>query len=272
MDIPFLLQIIGLFVVPLLVVLIPILIGQRYGIYRIRKNGEEQQTAIGSVVGAALGLLAFMLAFTFQIASNRYEARKQLLLESATTIRTTYMRAGLIPEPFRSRSRKLLVEYADIRVGFANDPNTLGIALPRSQAILDTLWTFAEVLAAQDRSSEAYALYTSSINDLVEIFNQRISIAIDYRIPVTILWALFFITVASMFVLGYQFGISGKGGLVISFLFATTFAMVMLLVFALDRPEIGLIRIDGKPFIHLQQQLKEREGKLQQMDPGKVAE
>jgi hypothetical protein len=74
----------GMFLIPLIVVLIPIYIGQRYGIYRKKKSENLQNASVGSVVAAAFGLLAFMLAFTFQIAAGRYEARKELLLEEVT--------------------------------------------------------------------------------------------------------------------------------------------------------------------------------------------
>jgi len=92
MNIILFLQIAGMFLIPLLVVLIAIFIGQQYGIYRSKKQEELQHTSVGAAVGAAFGLLAFMLAFTFQIAANRYDACKELLLDEVTNIRTTYLR------------------------------------------------------------------------------------------------------------------------------------------------------------------------------------
>ena len=115
------LKIAVLFIIPFLVVLIPIILGQRFGVYRIKEQDELQHTPVGTVVGSAFALLAFMLAFTFQIVSNRYDARKELLLDEVTNIRTTYLRAGLLKEPVRSESKKLLIEYIDIRVELASD-------------------------------------------------------------------------------------------------------------------------------------------------------
>ena len=140
MNIHNLLGIAGIFFIPLLLVLTPILIGQRYGIWRSKKSERLQNASVGSVVGAAFGLLAFMLAFTFQIAASRYNERKELLLEEVTNIRTTWLRAGVVPEPFRSDTRKLLVEYVDLRIDLANDPSKLSSAMTRSQQILDKFW------------------------------------------------------------------------------------------------------------------------------------
>jgi hypothetical protein len=244
-----------MFVIPLVAVLLPVMIGQRYGLYVRRKSADVQDAPIGSVVGAALGLLAFMLAFTFDIVSNRYSDRKELLLQEVTDIRTTYLRAGLIPEPLRSESRKVLVEYVDLRVSLAKDFSNRDYGINRSQQILDSLWKGAETLAAQDKSSEAYSLYTGSVNDLVNLFNQRITLTFQYRIPETILYVLCIIAFFSMLTLGYQFGISGKENFTINLFLAIVFGAVMWLILALDHPETGLIQLNQQPVFVLQQQL-----------------
>jgi ABC-type multidrug transport system fused ATPase/permease subunit len=256
MNIRFFLEITGMFLIPLLVVLIPIFMGQRYGIYRSKKTEDMQHTPVGTVVGSTFGLLAFMLAFTFQIVANRYDTRKELLVAEVTNIRTTYLRAGLIPEPFRTETRNLLVEYVDLRIQVAGDPSKIGHLRTRSQQILDTFWSYSEKLGELDRSSENYSLFISSINDLVDNYNQRITMALEFRIPVVILWALFIITFFSMLALGYQFGISGKGSFRINLLLGVIFAVVMFLILALDRPETGLAQVNQKPMYTLQHQLQ----------------
>lgn len=250
------LQLAGMLIIPFVILFVPIFIGNLYGIYRIKKSPELQQSAVGSVVGAAFGLLAFMLAFTFQIAANRYETRKELLLEEVTNIRTAYLRAGLVPEPIRSETKKLLVEYVELRVDLANDFSKLNYAMSHSQEILNTFWSYTETLAEQDRSSEVYALYTTSINDLVDNYNHRITMSIEYRIPPAVTLILAIISFFSMLTLGYQFGISGKGSFWINLLLAFIFALVMFLILVLDHPELGLARINQKPMITLQHQLQ----------------
>ena len=116
MEIPSALRLIGMILIPFLLVLAPLIIGQWYGINQIKKAPDLQRSPVGSITGAAFGLLAFLLAFTFQIAASRFDARKKLLLDEVTNIRTTYLRAEFIPEPFRTNTRKLIIEYVNIRV------------------------------------------------------------------------------------------------------------------------------------------------------------
>jgi ABC-type dipeptide/oligopeptide/nickel transport system permease component len=160
-----------LFLIPLLVVLIAVVAGQYLGIYAGRKLKDITDAPIGTVVATAFGLLAFMLAFTFQIVTNRYDARKALLLEEVTNIRTAYLRAGLLKEPLKSDSKKLLVEYTELRLKASRDTMFLKPAIARSHKILDSLWHYTQKLAEEDRSSEIYALFTPSVNDLFDNLN-----------------------------------------------------------------------------------------------------
>ena len=257
MNFKTILDLAGLFLIPFFVVLIPTLIGHRFGIYRRKDQDELQHAPVGTIVGSAFALLAFMLAFTFQIATNRYDARKELLLEEVTNIRTTYLRAGLLKEPMRSDAKKLLVEYIDIRADLARDTSTLTSALLRSQQILNNLWDYAEELADEDRSSEVYALFTQSVNDLFDNFNQRITMTFEYRIPPLVIWILMIIAFFTMFTIGYQFGISGKGSFRINVFLAIIFGVVMFLILSLDRPEKGLARLNQKPVMSLEKQMHE---------------
>jgi len=247
----------AMFVVPLFAVLIPIFIGQRYGVYRSKKTSEKETSPVSTIVSAALGLLAFLLAFTFQIAVTRYSDRKEMLINEVTTIRTAYLRAGLVPEPFRFETRKYLIEYTDLRVELAKDISKLDKAVVRTEQILDTLWNYSERIADQDRSSEAYSLYITSVNDLVEKYNQRVTISLEYRIPESVLYTLCIITFLSMFTLGYQIGLSGRTSTKLSIMLGVIFAIIIFLILALDRPELGLTRLNQKPMLKLQQQLHE---------------
>jgi hypothetical protein len=94
------------------------------------------------------------------------------------------------------------------------------------------------------------------VNDLVDDFNQRITVTLEYRIPPVVLYILLIITFFTMLTLGYHFGISGKGGIMINLILALIFSMVFFLIIALDRPETGLAKLNQKPMITLQNQLR----------------
>src|SRR5215471_9222007 len=105
----------GLFLAILLLVLLSVEGGYRLGIYRRSRSEEEKEAPVGAMVGATLGLLAFMLAFTFGLAAARFDTRRHVLLDEANAIGTTYLRAGMLPER-GEQIRTLLRDYVAARL------------------------------------------------------------------------------------------------------------------------------------------------------------
>ena len=70
--------------------------------YQARTPGV-QEGPTGVLVGSILALLAFLLAITMGMASDRFDTRRGLVLEEANSIETTYLRAGYLPDPASAR-------------------------------------------------------------------------------------------------------------------------------------------------------------------------
>lgn len=244
-----------MFVLPLVAVLLPIWLGQGAGRYAKKRGKEVDEAPISSAVAGTIGLFAFMLAFTFQIVGDRYSKRKELFLNEISDIRNSYLFTGLIPEPLRSQARKLIVSYVDIRIEVIHEPTKAHQAISRSEGILDSLWNIADTLSVLDRSSESYSLFIGSVSRMVSLFNERITVTFQTRLPRTILYILTFVGFSSMIALGYHFGMSGKSSFPVNLLLGITFAAVMWLIFALDHPESGLITVDRTALRILQEQL-----------------
>jgi hypothetical protein len=79
----------ALFSLALAVVLLSMEVGYRLGRRRSWRSEYEKESSVGTVVGATLGLLGFMLAFIFGAAGSRFDARRQAVLEEANAIGTT---------------------------------------------------------------------------------------------------------------------------------------------------------------------------------------
>src|SRR5215203_2247993 len=107
-----------------LIVLVPIEVGQRLGARRRRMSDPEPEGPVGHVVGATLALLGFMVALTVGAATARFDVRKEALIDGVNAIETSFRNAGLVPEPHRSESRKLLVEYVETRLDL---PKVFGV-------------------------------------------------------------------------------------------------------------------------------------------------
>jgi hypothetical protein len=134
----------ALFVSILIVVLLSVEFGYRLGKYRRSRHEEEKEAPLGTMVGATLGLLAFILAFTFGLAAARFDTRRQRLLDEANAIGTTYLRAGILPEQ-GEKIRALLRDYVGVRLD-AIRPGSAAEGIRRSENIQQQLWAEAETV------------------------------------------------------------------------------------------------------------------------------
>ncbi|MFI5322916.1 MAG: hypothetical protein ACHQ6U_05165 [Thermodesulfobacteriota bacterium] len=95
------------------------------------------------MVGSTLGLLAFMLAFTFGITASRFDTRKQLLLDEVNAIGTAFLRTDFLVEPYRTEIRKLFRDYVDLRPKWVNEPEKLEELVAELEEIQDKIWSRA---------------------------------------------------------------------------------------------------------------------------------
>lgn len=234
-------------------------IGWRAGARQRRSADNPIESSVGSVAGAMLGLLAFIMAFTFGLAANRYDSRMQLLLEDVNSIRTAYARADLLREPHKSPSRALLREYVDLRADLASvslHHDELVTLIARIELVQDELWAHATAVAEVERNSEIDALYIASLNDLIALHTKRVVFATQYRIPLLLWVVLGFVSALGMAAVGYQFGLSGGRSIFAAAILAVGFSAVILLIHELDRPLHGWIRVSQQPMIQLQHDMQ----------------
>jgi len=214
-------------------------LGFRAALYRKQRSAEPEAPSAG-MVGATLGLLAFMLAFTFGLAGTRFEARRQLLQTEANAISTTYLRSDLLPEPMHTDAQTLLKEYVDARLA-GTTPGKLTESISKSEEIHRRLWSQA-VLAIQKEKSVSTSLFSQSVNQLIELHSQRITAGLRSRIPSAIWIGLYLVLILAMAAVGYQEGMASKRRSIAVITLVCGFSIVLFLITDLDRPGQGYLQ------------------------------
>ncbi len=250
------------FVAIVLIALLPMEAGQRLGQWRRGIAEHEGEGPVGNVVAATLALLGFMLALTLGAATVRFDARKEALIEGVNAIESAYRNAALLPEPHKTESRKLLREWTETRLSMHesySNPDDMAKLESRVRPIQDELWTQAEALAGQDRNSEVYAMFASSLNDVLKIHNKRVILGAVYRIPLMVWVVLIVATMLSTFGVGFHFGLAGTRSPAANLTLALTFALVMTIIFDIDEPGKGVISVNQRPMYELFERMKAKE-------------
>jgi hypothetical protein len=248
-----------LFAGTILVLVMAIEAGHRLGHAAHRRSEDEKESPVSAMVGAVLGLAAFMLAFAFGIVSDRYDAKKGLVRDEANAIRTAYLRSDFLPEPDRAEAKGLLRRYVDVRLTLAPsgnmEPAQVKNVLSETHRIQGRLWDMAVVNARQDMNSDVAALYIDSLNEVIGMQALRVAIGIQARVPGAIWPVLYGITILGIMGVGYQSGIAGSKRSKAGPILALSFAMVFALIASLDRPGSGVITVTQRPLIDLRDSL-----------------
>lgn len=217
-----------------------------------RKPTTEGDSGIGELAAATLALLAFLLAFVVAFASDISSERRQLVIKEANAIRTAYLQAGYLDEPYHTESQDLLREYVDVRLATL-DPVKRVDAVLRTEEIHKELWARAEQVA-RESPLDTISLYVSSVNEVIDVNTERIIYGIDIRVPATVLLGLFIVGIFTMFLVGMQFGHAGKRNYIALVVLVLILSLVFFLIVDLDRPQEGLMRVPQQALFDLQRQ------------------
>ena len=244
-------------------------IGLRLGLFHQRNTLEEKSAQVSPVMGAVLGLLAFMMAFTFSAAGKRFDDRRQLTIDEANIIGTVYLRADFLPEPARSSARLQLRDYVDIRLQAATSKNASDLnavqddagptgaqktrLLEQSTDIHAALWRVIAERAQTSHGSVYDGLYVRAVNALIDMHETRWNRAVMQRISGSIWLALFFIAALTMVVMGYHAGLAGSRSIVATSAVIITFALVLSLIVDLDRPANQLFNVSQSAMMNLKE-------------------
>ena len=236
------------------VALLSVELGYRAARYRLRRFQDEKDSPVGSMVGATLGLLAFMLAFTFGLAGSRFEARRQVLLSEANAIGTCYLRAAMLAEPMRTEARNLLREYVDVRLE-AIEPGKLDQALVKSEELHNRLWSVA-VAAAEKERSAITSLFIQSLNQVIDLHATRVMAGVRSRVPAVIWIVLYGLLILAMMIMGFHSGLTFSRRSIAVIALVLGFSSVMFLIADLDRPGQGALRVSQQSMIDLRNSMK----------------
>lgn len=243
----------ALFIGVLLVVLLFIEVGYRMK-RRFDRSRTENEALVSVITGAGLGLLGFVLAFIFSIVYVRYETRKELVRQEAAAIRRVWLRSNFMEQPDRAFTVDLLRKYLDIRLqaAQANTSVEIDTAIAQSEVIQRQLWEQGIAKAKGNSLSGMSVPYLQSLNDLIDMHNQRLAIGALDRIPTGVWIVLTIMLLLSMTTIGYFSGMKGANRSLISIILAFSFSLLFVLISALDDPLHGLFVASQQPLMHVQ--------------------
>ncbi len=248
------LPIVDVFVAFTIITLIIAELGYRLGRWWQERTPDEKEGPANMIVGSLLALMAFLLAITMGMASDRFDTRRGLILAEANSVGTTYLRAGYLPEPASSEIRDLIREYGPLRI-VHNDLADIRARMARSVEIQTKLWSIAEGLARAMPDSDVLALFIDSLNETIDLHETRAIAGLYARVPETILILLLLGSALTLGMVGYGAGLTRHRSPLTAIVLIIFLGAVITLVVDLDRPREGFLTVSQQPLIDLQEQI-----------------
>jgi len=221
---------------------------------RQESRGGHAPETFTIVLTASLTLLGLIIGFTFSMAVNRYDQRKDYEENEANAIGTEYVRAGLLPAADAAMTRLLLRSYLQQRILLYHSRDEQGRLQIRQRItqLQGQLWSSVQN-AALAQPSALTALAAAGMNDVLnsQSFTQA---AWWNRIPGAAWLLMSLIALLCNIMLGY----AASGATVRSLLLVILpllIAVAFLLIADIDSPRGGVIRVSAQNLLSLSEQL-----------------
>ncbi len=206
---------------------------------------------------AAVSLLALMIGFTFSVALNRYEARRELVVEEAAALTSLWERVQFQPAAERAAMSAIVRDYTDQRLRYfqqGTPTDRRRAADHAANALQERLWTTARQLSAGPNPPLVTRMLVEGLTRVDDASWRRESIGREH-IPLLVidLLALFAIVTAAS--LGYTGAAHRLVSRRTNIAFFLLVASSIFLVLDLDRPRTGVVLVSQQPMLELQARL-----------------
>ena len=216
---------------------------------------EVEPVTLTPMIGGLIGVLGFLLAFTFSIATGQFNHRKQYVLEEANAIGTAYLRADIIDTIYQKEVKQLLKEYVATRLQAVSSTN-INNELIKSVELHYLLWGEVSAAALAQPNTNT-AMMIQSINNIIDLHEKRVTAGLRDRIPMSIWLTLMAISFMTMTTIGIKAGFTKPRGLVAVIPMILAFAALTTLIVDLNRPQKGLFKVGQQSMISVQKNMQE---------------
>jgi hypothetical protein len=226
-------------------ILVFVSLGRRMDMHQVLSETDRERVVLTTIETAIYALLGLMVAFTFAGAATRFDARRALTVSEANAIGDAYLRLDLLPAQAQPALRGNFRRYAAERLAVYNalpDLKASEMHAARAATLQDAIWSDAVRATAQ--RPQAAILLLASLNDMFSIATTR-AVMLRAHTPPVVIGVLVVLTLICSVLIGNAFPRTSKSAPPLHvYGFALVMSVTLYVIFDLDHPRVGLIRLD----------------------------
>jgi len=228
--------------------------GRYLGLLYLKQKGDGGTAGLASVEGAVFALIGLLLAFTISGALQRFDERRQLVIQEANAVGTAYDRLGLLEGDVARNLQARLKDYLGARIDLYRMPHDFGLwnneevwSREQQDKILELkagLWDAGLAACAQGNFRPACGLALPALNSVFEAARLRLGAA-EKHPPQIIYVMLFGLGLGGSLLAGFGMAAATARSWVHMVTFTAALAVTLYVVTDMEFPRLGLIRVDG---------------------------
>jgi len=227
--------------------------GRDLGLRYLKKQHTDSMVGLNAIEGAVFALMGLLLAFTISGALQRFDERRQLIIQEATTTRTAYERLGLFERDIARDLRTKLKEYVRARIelyslsrDFSLWRGTTIYSREQEDRILafrHELWNAALEACSSGSNRISCTLALPALSNLFDVAGLRA--AANERHPPQIIYVMLYgLGLGGSLLGGFGMAAAKSRSWVHMVIFAAALTFALFIVTNIEFPRLGFIRVD----------------------------
>lgn len=229
-------------------VLLAVRLGWWVGNHLHHKSQGARTTSDDTLIGAILGLMGLLIAFSFSGATTRFEQRTHLIVAEANAVAAAYDSVSLLPQvnqgALQARYKDYLTQRLDL---YADMPDFQGYEIKR-RALDATMQTIdVETRQVLNQSSgDAKALAIDAVRKVGAMKDAYLTQrqAMLFHQPRIIWLSLLLLVLIGAFLAGYKMGLAQRKERFLSMMFGLLMACAIYLIIIIEFPMLGKISLE----------------------------
>ncbi|HRF59683.1 MAG TPA: hypothetical protein PLH94_07185 [Fimbriimonadaceae bacterium] len=214
---------------------------------RLRQQSlSGDRESISTIETAVFALFGLLMAFTYDSSANRFEERRNLIVEEATAIEVAALRIDVLEPTEREALRALLVQYIEVRNAYNRSLTSEGTShlwWRRARVLQSQIWDLALKDLGSKEVTPGHLLVLPALNTAFDAAASR-QTAMRTHTPFPILGLLLFLAILTAYLGGRSLRVSERSDGPYCFVYSIMVCLTLLVMFDLDHPRQGLIRLD----------------------------
>jgi hypothetical protein len=227
--------------------------GRQLGL-RYLKEGTGNMAGLTTVEGAVFALIGLLLAFTISGALQRFDDRRQLVIQEANAASTAHDRLALFEGDVGRDLQNKLRDYVQARIDLYRMPHDYSLSKrteffsseqeDKILSLKNNVWNAAVAACPQASFRPACAQALPTIANLFEVARLRLGAA-EKHPPQVIYVILFGLGLGGSLLAGFGMAAAKSRSWIHMLIFAATLTVALYTLTDMEYPRLGLIRIDN---------------------------